>query len=360
MTAIRIFLVTWRNLNHPKAGGSEVWATRVAEALVLRGHSVTYFSAQHEHSENKMVSGVMYEHGGGQLSTYSKAKSYFRRNSESFDVILEVVNTRPYFAFNWGTTPSVAMFHQLAVEVWGYESPPIIGLIGRYLLEPFWIKRYRKKYVLALSASTSESLYGFGVEAHVVDGPGNAVCTMSRKEKESNPTLVVVARLTPSKRIDDAIDAFLIAKKLIPGMEMIVIGGGVSMKPLTEKYSSVIGKGLSFLGRVDDDLRNATIARAHILLATSVREGWGLNVSEAALLGTPTIGYDVYGLRDSIPHSGGMLVEAHPKALAQAIIGYFEGEFELDPKVSVVEWSKVGESVETHLLNASVGNRKNS
>lgn len=357
---MKILVVTWRSLDHPRAGGSEVWATRVAEALVLRGHSVTYFSAQHEHSENKMVSGVMYEHGGGQFTTYRKAKSYFRHNSESFDVVLEVVNTRPYFAFSWGSTPSVAMFHQLAVEVWGFESPPLIGLIGRYILEPSWVKKYRKQYVLALSESTSESLYSYGVEAQVVDGPGNAVCTIMKSEKTDKPTLVVVARLTPSKRIDHAIDAFLLAKEAIPDIELIVIGGGVSMKPLTKKYSDTIGNGLTFLGRATNEERDATIAKAHVLLATSVREGWGLNVSEAALLGTPTIGYDVYGLRDSIPRSGGMLVEAHPKALAQAIVGYFEGEFELDPKVSVVEWSKVGESVETHLLNASVGNRKNS
>jgi glycosyltransferase involved in cell wall biosynthesis len=244
------------------------------------------------------------------------------------------------------------MFHQLAVEVWGFESPPVIGLIGRYIMEPSWVKKYRRQYVLALSESTSESLYNFGVKAHVVDGPGNAVCTILESKKTDKPTLVVVARLTPSKRIDHAIDAFLLAKATIPDMEMMVIGGGVSLKPLTKKYSDVIGKGLTFLGRVNNEERDATIAKAHLLLATSVREGWGLNVSEAALLGTPTIGYDVYGLRDSIPRSGGMLVESQPSALASAIIRYFKGEVELVPKISVVEWKEVGESVERHLLNA--------
>ena len=62
------------------------------------------------------------------------------------------------------------------------------------------------------------------------------------------------------------------------------------------------------------DVWNATScstdsARAHVLVATSVREGWGLNVSEAAACGTPAIGYSVPGLVDSIPASGGALVE---------------------------------------------------
>jgi glycosyltransferase involved in cell wall biosynthesis len=35
-------------------------------------------------------------------------------------------------------------------------------------------------------------------------------------------------------------------------------------------------------------------------LFTSHREGWGLVVSEAAAMGTPTVGYDAPGVRDSI------------------------------------------------------------
>ena len=58
-------------------------------------------------------------------------------------------------------------------------------------------------------------------------------------------------------------------------------------------------------------------ARAQV--ATSVREGWGLNVSEAAACGTPSIGYDVPGLVDSIPASGGLLVEPTPAALAHGL-----------------------------------------
>jgi glycosyltransferase involved in cell wall biosynthesis len=42
------------------------------------------------------------------------------------------------------------------------------------------------------------------------------------------------------------------------------------------------------------------LARAHCLLIPSVREGWGLVVIEANAVGTPAVGYDVPGIRDSI------------------------------------------------------------
>ena len=62
------------------------------------------------------------------------------------------------------------------------------------------------------------------------------------------------------------------------------------------------------------------MARAHCLLVPSVREGWGLVVVEANAVGTPAVGYDIRGIRDSIrPGETGVLVTAgDPEALGQA------------------------------------------
>jgi glycosyltransferase involved in cell wall biosynthesis len=51
-----------------------------------------------------------------------------------------------------------------------------------------------------------------------------------------------------------------------------------------------------------------------------VREGWGLVVIEAASVGTPAVGYDVAGIRDSIrPDETGLLVaNANAAALGSA------------------------------------------
>jgi glycosyltransferase involved in cell wall biosynthesis len=51
--------------------------------------------------------------------------------------------------------------------------------------------------------------------------------------------------------------------------------------------------------------------RSHALVLPSVREGWGLVVTEANSLGTPCVGYDVSGLRDSVKDGEtGLLAEA--------------------------------------------------
>jgi glycosyltransferase involved in cell wall biosynthesis len=62
------------------------------------------------------------------------------------------------------------------------------------------------------------------------------------------------------------------------------------------------------------------MATAHALVCTSVREGWGLVVSEAAAVGTGTVAYDVPGLRDSVGATGGTLVAPTPEALGVALL----------------------------------------
>src|SRR5207253_5343417 len=63
------------------------------------------------------------------------------------------------------------------------------------------------------------------------------------------------------------------------------------------------------------------MAEAHVLLMTSVREGWGLVVTEANACGTPAIVYDVPGLRDAVKNeSTGLVVSPRPKSLCEAMI----------------------------------------
>src|SRR5437879_8219840 len=63
------------------------------------------------------------------------------------------------------------------------------------------------------------------------------------------------------------------------------------------------------------------MTEAHVLLMTSVREGWGLVVTEANARGTPAVVYDVPGLRDSVRNEQtGLVVPPRPKSLSDAMV----------------------------------------
>jgi glycosyltransferase involved in cell wall biosynthesis len=92
------------------------------------------------------------------------------------------------------------------------------------------------------------------------------------------------------------------------GGKLIVIGEG-------PKRDFLMGKNVpnvEFLGQVQDRHRDEYLARATLLLVTSRREGWGLTILEAARVGTPTLGFNVAGVRDAVVNNvTGVLVNDH-------------------------------------------------
>src|SRR5262249_59577977 len=131
----------------------------------------------------------------------------------------------------------------------------------------------------------------------------------------------------------------------VPGAGRWATGGGRRAGGLRRDAPS----GVDFLGRLGRDELLGRLATAHVLVATSVREGWGLNVSEAAACGTPSIGYRVPGLVDSVTASGGALVEPTPAALGEGLRRFFSGDLPLEPRASTVPWEDVATAVEERL-----------
>ena len=166
-------------------------------------------------------------------------------------------------------------------------------------------------------------------------------------EKERVPTVVFIGRLSANKRPDHAIRAFGLVRRQMPDAQMWVIGSG----PEEARLRRTAGPGVIFLGHVSEEEKRERLTRAHALVATSVREGWGLVVTEAAASGTVSIGYDVPGLRDSIGASGGIITRADPASLATGLIGLLSSVVADDgPRAEpagVVPWTEVAAGILT-------------
>src|SRR5207249_1276581 len=61
-----------------------------------------------------------------------------------------------------------------------------------------------------------------------------------------------------------------------------------------------VSKSVHFLGRVSDNSKFDLFRESRVAVATSVRDGYGISVIDANSVGTPVVGWDVPGLRDSI------------------------------------------------------------
>jgi glycosyltransferase involved in cell wall biosynthesis len=346
---MRVLIFNWKDLAHPAAGGAEVFTEEVARVLVERGHQVTLFAAAVAgRPERELVAGVQIVRRGSRTGVYRAARRFWaEQESAAFDVVVDEINTRPFLTPRWVRgTPVVALIHQLAREIWSYELPFPVSVLGRYLLEPLWLRSYRSVPALTVSPSSADSLARYhGWRDVTVVPEGHAPHGVPTVPKEATPTVVFLGRLVAMKRPEEAVAAFQILARDVPQARLWMIGDG----PLLKRLRASAPPHVSFLGRLGRDELLDRLARAHVLVATSVREGWGLNVSEAAACGTPSIGYAVPGLIDAVPASGGALVEPIPQALAEALGDYFGGKLELTPRVSTVPWPEVAELVERRL-----------
>ncbi|MHB8293853.1 MAG: glycosyltransferase family 4 protein [Acidimicrobiales bacterium] len=346
---MRILVYNWRDLTHPSAGGAEVYTDRVTREWARMGHDVTLFASRSPQAlEQEDRDGVRIVRRGGRHSVYREARRFYETEPAGrYDLVVDEVNTRPFGCPGWvRDAPVMALIHQVCREVWFHETALPVALMGRYVLEPWWLRAYRDVPVVTLSESSRGSLEHYGLRKVSVVPVGFEYGRKleARPPKETVPTLAFVGRLTPNKRPHHVIEAFVRLRHQQPGTQLWMIGEG----PMRARLERKAPAGVVFFDHVDDAKKLELLARAHLLVVTSVREGWGLVVTEAATVGTPTIAYDVAGLRDSVRASGGVLVEARPSVLAKRLANLLPDWASKPPRVAaggVISWASVAEEV---------------
>ena len=353
---MRILIFNWKDSLNKFAGGAEYYTAHVSEALVRFGHEVTIFCAAEQGLPKKeTVNGVKIIRRGTKYSVYREAKKfYLGEKCGLFDVIIDQINTRPFMCPKWvRNAPVIALAHQVCREIWFAEFHFIFAVFGRYFLEPNWLNAYKNIRTITVSNSSSDSLKHYGLNNVVIfpEGYDSLVAELPHA-KNDHFTFVFVGRLSANKRPQDAIDAFRIFRQKFPDSKLEIIGSG----PIEDSLKEAPNFGVTFHGRISNSERNEIIRKSHGLLLTSIREGWGLVVTEAAQMGTVSFGYDVAGIRDSVSASGGFLSGPSPRKLGELLIEFFEDdtyETKLNPKIGgVIRWEELARLWEKELLDA--------
>lgn len=317
---MRIIVLNWKDDRHPDAGGAEVFVREVTDRWAAAGHEVRLVTAAVKGAPSQEVrpSGVVIRREGGRYTVFRAARRYVLGEGAGWaEVVLDSINTRPFLTPRWCPVPCVGFPHQICREIWFDEMPLPVAVLGRWVLEPLWLRSYRHTPVVTVSESTRDSLRAYGIKDAAVVRMGTQVSDPGQVDKAGVPTIAFLGRLSTNKRPGDAIEAFRIVRRSLPSARLIMIGDG----PLRAGLEHSAPDGTTFLGRVAEFEKSRLLASAHVLAVPSRREGWGLVVTEAAGLGTPSVAYDVPGLRDSVGAAGqGVLVEATPEAMAQGLL----------------------------------------
>ncbi len=288
---MRILMLAWRDIKHPKMGGAEV-VTDIYLKGLSKKHDVVLFSSAFKGCKKKeKINGYSVVRRGNRFSVYFWGLLFALRNR--FDVIIDQVNTIPFF------TPlffkdSIAFFHQLCLDVWFWESK--LSVLG-YMLENVYLKLYRNHKAFVVSESTKKDLvkYAWMNPKNILVLENQIDFKPVKRVKKKEKAFCFCGRLKKSKRVQDCIRAI----KDVDA-SLYIIGDGDYRRKLENLVKKLgLRNKVVFFGRVSFEKRNEIMSRCLAILVPSVREGWGLIVTEANANGTMAITYNVPGLVDS-------------------------------------------------------------
>ncbi|HUA68193.1 MAG TPA: glycosyltransferase family 4 protein [Candidatus Saccharimonadales bacterium] len=322
---MRFLMLNWRDLRSPISGGAERVSLAYLTELIRRGHEVCWFAYDFPGAvREEMFDKIKIVRGGGKGTSIWEAKRWYRRQVP-FDLVIDQHHGIPWFAPWWCKTNCVAYIHEVLGPIWSsFYSWPISN-VGRWQERwTHWL--YRDVPFWTPSESTRKILLQHSVRRiHVFPNGISSIPLANLESKPLKPPLqlVVVSRFSPNKRVDHAIKSVKVLLQRGANVHMTLVGAGIEEQKLNQLVQKLgLEERIEFTGQLDEQKKDDQLRHAHLLLHTSVREGWGLNIIEANAMGTPAIVYPVGGLVDSTIHNEtGLVTRAEtPEAMADSIL----------------------------------------
>lgn len=321
-----VLLLCWRDTGHPQGGGSETYLQRIGALLAASGVNVTLRTARYRGAARReVIDGVRISRGGGHYTVYIRAGlamvaarvglGPLRRVRP--DVVIDSQNGLPFLARLAFGRRVIVLVHHCHREQWPVAGP-LLGRFGWFVESWLSPRLHRRNQYVTVSLPSARDLTDLGVDgarvAVVRNGLDEAPLDTLAAPRSPEPRVVVLSRLVPHKRIEDALDAVAALRGRVSGLHLDIVGGGWWLDRLVQHAASLgISDAVTFWGHVDDAAKHAVVQRSWVHVLPSRKEGWGLAVVEAAQHGVPTIGYrESGGLTDSVIDGvTGVLVDDH-------------------------------------------------
>ncbi|MGI5524492.1 glycosyltransferase family 4 protein [Micromonospora sp. CA-259024] len=312
-----VLFLNWRDTRNPEGGGSEVYVERIAGELIAHGHRATLLCASHPGAPNEETteSGLRIVRRGGRHTVYLRAALVYLAGLVGFgplaprslgrpDLIVDVCNGLPFLSPLYARCAVIILVHHVHREQW----PVVLGTWGARI--GWWIESnlatrvYRRCRYVTVSAATRNELALLGVDpARVtVVYNGTPALTPDTAPRTPYPSLLVLCRLVPHKRVEIALEAVARLAPEFPGLRLTVAGQGWWETRLRDLVDILdIGDRVLFAGFVTEPEKHELLCSTWVALTPSLKEGWGLTIVEAGTVGTPTVAFhDAGGVAEAI------------------------------------------------------------
>jgi glycosyltransferase involved in cell wall biosynthesis len=309
---MNILILNWRDPNNPLSGGAERITLKYASFWVSQGHHVTWIANQFTgSSKTEEIEGVNIKRVGPVLrgsvfesiilypcyllNTIINTKKIIQK--DQFDIVIDEIHGLPFFTPLYSRKRNILLVCEVAGTIWDRMFPFPINLIGK-VIEKLLYFAYINTEIWAISDNTRIDILNINSDLDVkilplgIEIDKRLIKEFAIQRKYQTPAVVFVARLVKMKGIESAIQTVSLVKEHLKNIKMYIIGSG-SPEYIHYLQSIVREKELEanieFLGHVSEEKKFEIMSQCHFLLHPSYKEGFGLTVLEAAMVGTPSI-----------------------------------------------------------------------
>ena len=318
-------MIAWRDLDDPEAGGSELHAHRVAAIWAASGLAVrTRTSMVAGQPLRLRRAGYLATRRGGRYGVFPEViQNGIRKKAPSSEALVEIWNGMPFFSPLWFKGPRMVFLHHVHGPMWKMALPPLSAKVGETIESTIAPPFYRRSQIVTLSNSSRQEIIEHlhlpaqnitvvepGIEGRFSPGTG----------RSATPLVVAVGRLVPVKRFDLLFRTLAEVKLEVPNLRAVVVGEGYLRESLEELRAELGAESwIEMPGRVDDEALIEHYRAAWAVVSTSLREGWGMTLTEAAACGTPSVATDIAGHRDAVEDGTSGLLRAEGRPLTAAL-----------------------------------------
>jgi glycosyltransferase involved in cell wall biosynthesis len=320
-----VHMLAWRDLDDDEAGGSEVHAHNIASIWTQAGLEVTMrtsFAVGRPPEARRQ--GYRVSRRGSRYSVFPRsAMAEATGRLGRCDGLVEIWNGMPFLSPLWRRGPRMIWLHHIHGPMWGMTLPAPVAKAGVVLEERIGPRLYRNQPIVTLSRSSEEEMIslGFPAENVTVITPGVDPGFTPGGSKSPVPLAMAVGRLVPVKDFRRLVRIWAGVLDKVPEATLVIVGEGYE-RPLVEEEVARLGIGhaVELPGRIGDEELLDLYRRAWVATSASVREGWGMTLTEAAACGTPAVATDIAGHADAVARDRSGLLADTDEDLTHALV----------------------------------------
>lgn len=301
-----IHVVAWRDYTDPEAGGSELHAHRILSAWSRAGIDVVMTTSSVQDAAPFMArDGYQITRRVGRYSIFPRTMiSGFLGHIGRADGLVEIWNGMPFLSPMWARCPRVVFLHHVHAEMWKMVLPRGLAEMGYQFEHRVAPPVYRRSRIITLSSSSRDEI----VEQLRLPASNVSICPPGVEpaftpgsHRSPTPLIVAVGRLVPVKRFELMIEAAVRLKPSHPDLQLVIAGEGYERPALEEQIRRAGAEAwISLPGFVTDEELVELYRSSWLVASSSLREGWGMTVTEAGACGTPAVASKISGHMDAV------------------------------------------------------------